>query len=143
MSYNDFWFVETRIQTNNLKRYFLYFIIIFAFVSIGTYMAIKTMYKDIQAYEIQATNPTVTVSEAKATNVNGYIRGEVINEGEEDISDKYLLFLLCNKNNEVISREYINIGTVFAGQTKTYELKFKQDNVERFYVAVTDVKNKN
>lgn len=143
MSYNDFWFVETRIQTNNLKRYFLYFIIIFAFVSIGTYMAIKTMYKDIQAYEIQATNPTVTVSEAKATNVNGYIRGEVINEGEEDISDKYLLCLLCNKNNEVISREYINIGTVFAGQTKTYELKFKQDNVERFYVAVTDVKNKN
>ena len=140
MSYNDFWFVETRIQTNNLKRYLVYFIIIFAFVGIGTYMTVKAMYHDIQSYEINASNPTVTVSEAKATNVNGYVRGEVINEGEEDITNRYLLFLLCNENNEVISREYIDIGTISVGQTKTYELKFKVDNVDRFYVTVTDVK---
>ena len=103
-------------------------------------MTVKAMYHDIQSYEINASNPTVTVSEAKATNVNGYVRGEVINEGEEDITNRYLLFLLCDENNEVISREYIDIGTISVGQTKTYELKFKVDNVDRFYVTVTDVK---
>ena len=140
MSYEDFWFVETRIKTNNLKRYLIYFIIIFTFVGIGTYMTVKTMYHDIQAYEIDASNPTVTVSEAKATNVNGYVRGEVINEGEEDISNRYLLFILCDENNEVISMEYIDIGTISVGQTKTYELKFKADNIDRFYITVTDTK---
>ena len=140
MSYNDFWFVETRVQTNNLKRYLIYFIIIFAFVGIGTYMTVKAMYHDIQSYQINANNPTVTVSEAKATNVNGYIRGEVINEGKEDISDRYLLFLLCDENNKVISKEFIDIGTISVGQTKTYELKFREDNIDKFYITVTDTK---
>ena len=96
MSYDDFWFIDTRVQTRNLRRYLIWFILLFAFVTVGSYLAIKTMYNDIQTYEIRASNPSVTVSEAKSTNVNGYIKGEIINEGETDISNKYLCFLLFN-----------------------------------------------
>ena len=138
MSYDDFWFIDTRVQTRNLRRYLIWFILLFTFVTVGSYLAIKTMYHDIQTYEIRASNPSVTVSEAKATNVNGYIKGEVKNESETDISNKYLCFLLFNENNKLVGTEYINIGTVSAGQTKTYELKFKRDGVKKFYLILTD-----
>lgn len=140
MSYSDFWFVETRVQTNNLKRYLIYFVIIFAFVSIGSVMAIKTMYKDIKSYEINTGNLNVTVSEAKATNVNGYVEGKVINKGNEPISGKYLAFLLYNEDNKLVSTEYIDIGTIEVEQVKDFKMKFKYDNIERFVISVTDTK---
>ena len=140
MSYNDFWFIDTRIQTRNLRRWLIWFILVFAFVSIGSILAIKTMYHDIKKYEIQANNPTVTVLEAKATNVNGYIRGEVKNEEEEEIVEKYILFLLYDKNNELIGTEYLCIENLGIGQIKTYELKFKRNNVDSFFVTIVDQK---
>ena len=138
MSYDDFWFIDQRIQTRNLRRWLIWFILLFAFVTIGTFMAVKSMYQDITAYEIRSESPVVTVSEAKATNVNDYIKGEIKNESTENISNKYLCFVLCNENNEVVGTEYIEIDSLDVGQTKTYELKFKRDNIERFYIIVTD-----
>ena len=138
MSYDDFWFIDQRIQTRNLRRWLIWFILLFAFVTIGSILAIKSMYHDITSYEILSENPIVTVSEAKATNVNGYIKGEIRNESEEDVSNKYLCFMLCNENNDVIGTEYIEIGNLTSGQTKTYELQFKRDNIDSFYITVTD-----
>ncbi len=138
MSYDDFWFIDQRIQTRNLRRWLIWFILLFAFVTIGSILAVKSMYHDITSYEILSENPIVTVSEAKATNVNGYIKGEIRNESEEDVSNKYLCFMLCNENNDVIGTEYIEIGNLTLGQTKTYELQFKKDDIDRFYITVTD-----
>ena len=138
MSYDDFWFIDQRIQTRNLRRWLIWFILLFAFVTIGSILAVKSMYHDITSYEILSENPIVTVSEAKATNVNGYIKGEIRNESEEEISNKYLCFLLCNENNDIVGAEHIEIGNLTSGQTKTYELQFKKDNIDRFYITVTD-----
>ena len=138
MSYDDFWFIDTRVQTRNLRRWFIWFILLFAFVTIGSIVAIRTMYYDMTVYEIHPSNPIVTVSEAKSTNVNGYIKGEVKNESEEDISENYLCFLLCNADNDIIEKQYIEIGTISPNQTKTFELNFKRDNITRAYIIVTD-----
>ena len=56
----------------------------------------------------------------------------------KDFFNKYLCFLLFNENNKLVGTEYINIETVSAGQTKTYELKFKRDGVKKFYLILTD-----
>lgn len=138
MSYDDFWFIDTRVQTTNLRRWLIWFILLFAFVTVGSIMAIKTMYHDIKIYEIQETIPTITVNEAKATNVNGYIKGEIKNETDTDISNKKICFILFNENNENIGEEYLDIGNIQAGETKTYELKFKRNNVDRFIATVIE-----
>ena len=101
-------------------------------------MAIRTMYHDMTTYEIHSSNPGVSVSEAKSTNVNGYIKGEVKNESEEEISGKYLCFLLCNADNDIIEKQYIEIGNISPKQTKTFELNFKRDGITRAYIIVTD-----
>ena len=66
MSYDDFWFIDTRVQTRNLRRWLIWFILLFAFVTVGTYFAVKTMYTDITEYSIREGNPSITVNEAKA-----------------------------------------------------------------------------
>lgn len=140
MSYEDFWFIDSRVQTRNLRRWLIWFILLFAFVTIGSIMAIKTMYKDITIYEIKVSAPLVTVNEAKATNVNGYIKGEIKNETDEVINKKNICFLLYNKDNELLGQEYIEIDNLQPKETKTYELKFKYDNVDRFIIINLDEK---
>ena len=139
MGYGDFWFWDRRVQTVNLRRYFIGFILLFAFVTIGSVYAIKTMYHDITLYRIQEdVNPRITVQEARATNVNGYIKGELVNESEEDVTDMNLTFFLYNSDNELVGTEYIDIGTIPSGQTKTYELQFRRDKIDSFVVALTN-----
>ncbi len=138
MSYDSFWFIDTRVQTRNFRRYFIWLILLFAFVSIGSVLAVKSMYNDMTVYRIQETNPAITVGEAKATNVNGYIKGELKNNSEESATDKNLTFFLYNSDNELVATEYIDIGTISPGQSKTYELKFRRDGIDRFLVAITD-----
>ena len=138
MSYDDFFFIYTRVQTRNLRRWLIWFVLLFAFVTVGTIIAVKSMYQDIKVYEIRSSNPVITVNEAKATNVNGYIKGEIRNESEETINNKYLCFVLCDENNEVVGREYLEIGSLASGESKTYELQFRRDNIDTFYIIVTD-----
>ena len=140
MSYDDFWFIETRVQTTNLKRWFLWAILLFIFVTIGTIVGIKSMYRNMSNYEIQAESPIVTVDEAKQTNENGYIKGTVTNKNENDIEGKYIKFTFYTKNNINLGNEYIEIGKLQTQETKTYELKFRYSNVERFVVTISDSK---
>ena len=139
MSYNDFWFIDTRVQTRNLRRYFIWFILLFTFVTIGSIFAIKTMYHNITPHVMESTVPTIIVSEAKATNVNGYIKGELRNESEEDISGKYLYFLLYDDSMNMIGVEQIQLETILAGETKSFELKFKRNNVDNFFVTIVNI----
>lgn len=139
MSYNDFWFIETRDQKKNIKRWFLWGILLFAFVSIGVFICTKSMYQPIEVFEIQTTMPAVKVDEAKATNVNGYVKGQIKNNSEEDMnSGKYIKFDFYTKKDVNVGSEYIEIGTLKSMESKTYEIKFRYDNVEKFIITVTD-----
>ena len=110
MSYDDFWFIDTRVQTRNLRRWLIWFILLFAFVTVGTYFAVKTMYTDITEYSIREGNPSITVNEAKATNVNGYIKGEVKNESDSELEGEYLCFILFDENYEIKGLSLIHIS---------------------------------
>lgn len=138
--YNDFWFVDTRVQTTNIKRWFLWGLLLFVFVGICTVICVKSFYQPIKTYEIQAKEPTVTVEEAKKTSANGYVKGTVTNTSESELKGKFIKFTFYTKNNVDVGKEYIEIGTLKPQETKTYEAKFKYSNVERFIVTITDSK---
>lgn len=135
MSYDDFWFIDQRVQTRNLRRWLIWFILLFAFVTVGSILAIKTMYRDM-TYDIKAEETTIVINEAKSTNVNGYIKGEIKNETENEITGKRICFMLFNERNEQIGEEYIEIDNLQQGEVKTFELKFKRNNVDRFIAII-------
>lgn len=139
--YNDFWFVDTRNQTTNLKRWFLWGILLFIFVGVCTFVCVQSMYQPIKSYDIQAENPVVKVEEAKKTNANGYIKGSVSNQTETELKGKYIKFTFYTKNDVDIGKEYVEIGNLKPQETKTYEAKFKYPNVERFVVTISDNKD--
>lgn len=138
--YNDIWFTNTRVQITNLKRWFLWGILLFIFVGVCTAVCVKSFYRPIKVYTNNAEYPTVTVTEAKQTNSNGYIKGTVTNSGEKELTGKYIKFTFYTKNDVDIGEEYIEIGTLQSKETKTYETKFKYPNVERFVITITDNK---
>ena len=140
MGYSDFWFIETRVQTTNLKRWFLWAILLFAFVGICTYVCVNSMYLEITQYKIIGEVSTVTVNEAKATNVNGYVKGNVANQTGTELNGKYIKFTFFTEDNSEIGTEYVEIGTLKPQETKTYEAKFRYPNVEKFIVTITDSK---
>ena len=138
--YNEIWFANTRVQTTNLKRWILWGVLLFVFTGVCTIVCVKSFYRPIKTYEIQAEYPVVTVDEAKQTSANGYIKGTVKNPGEEEIKGKYIKFTFYTKNNVDIGKEYVEIGSLQPQETKTYEAKFQYSNVERFVVTITDSK---
>ena len=138
--YNQFWFVDKRKQTRNLKRWFLIAVSLFVYVGICTVVCVKSMYQPIENYIIQAEYPKVTVDEAKKTNVNGYIKGNVNNQGDTDLKGKYIKFAFYTTDNENIGNEYIEIGELKAQQAKTYELKFRYQNIGSFIITIEDNK---
>lgn len=138
--YNDFWFVDKRVQTTNVKRWFLWGILLFIFVGICTAVCVKSFYRPIQSYQNNVKHPTITVEEAKQTNVNGYIKGTVKNQSEEEIKGKYICFTFYTKHDVEIGKEYVEIGRLGPQETKTYEAKFRYPNVEKFVITITDNK---
>lgn len=138
--YNEIWFANTRVQTTNLKRWILWSVALVVFCTVATAVCVKSFYRPIEKYEINTQSPVVTVEEAKQTNSNGYIKGIVKNNTETEIKGKYIEFDFYTKNNVEIGKEYVEIGTLNAGEEKTYEAKFKYSNVERFVVTISDTK---
>jgi len=104
------------------------------------YFAEKNMYQPISAFEVQATMPSVRVNEAKATSMNGYIKGEIKNNSEEEINGRYVKFEFFTKNGTSAGTEYLEINSLKSLETKTYEVKFRYNNVYKFIITSTDVK---
>ena len=139
--YNDKWFINTRVQTTNLKRWFLWGILLIVFVSLATAGYVNTFYSSIKSYEIQVENPTITVDEAKKTSVSGYVQGTITNNADETIENKYIKFTFYTKNETEMGSEYIEITSLEPQESKTYEVNFKYQNIEKFVVTITDSKD--
>ena len=135
--YNEIWFANTRVQTTNLKRWILWSVLLIVFCAVATAVCVKSFYRPIESYEIKAESPAITVKEAKQTNANGYIKGTVKNNTDAEIKGKYIEFDFYTKNNVEIGKEYVEIGTLDAGEEKTYEDKFKYPNLERFVLTIS------
>ncbi len=138
--YNSFWFVDTRDQKVNLKRWIIWGVLLFLFVSVGTYICMKSIYNPIPSYEIHSDILAVKVEDAKATNINGYVKGMIENATSEELSGKYIKCDFYNKEDELKGTEYIEIGTIQSGETKKYEVQFKYDKIEKFILTIVDNK---
>lgn len=75
---------------------------------------------------------------AKACNINGYINFELVNTTGSFINQCYLKIDLYNEQNLLADTEYVEIIGMQAGDSKTFNLKFKANNIERFNISVVE-----
>lgn len=124
-----------------LKVFFWYlviFIIIYVIFDFFTYRYLVNSYKNIKSYEVVASSPEVKINEAKATAVNGYIKGNIKNTTGEDISKTNIKIDLYSKRGNNIGTRYEKIENLKDNQTIEFNLNFKANNVSHIKISFTD-----
>lgn len=123
-------------------KYLILFLLLYVFVNIISYGAIKTSYNNVTDYNINFTEPEVTISEAKATRVNGYVKGTIKNSTSESIKNKYIKIDFITKNNNTIVSKYIDIYGLNAQESKDFNIKYDAEGITKFNMSIAEEKEK-
>jgi len=128
-----------------LKTFLTYLLILLAFFGVSNVLEkglVKNMYKDLSGevnsilnYNGEIINLGIDVSEAKATNVNGYINLTITNYSSTIIEEAYLKYLLYSKSDVLAITKYMRIENLQPGDSKTFMLKFNGTYITRYYIS--------
>jgi len=120
------------------KKFFIYFLLLIAFF-IFSYFAIKgmiyTTYK-YKSFEIKSKIPMT--AEVQATNVNGFVKGKILNNSEQTLENKYIKVECFSKNNTLMGTKYIKIENIAAKSSYEYEVRFNYNRIERIVLDIVD-----
>ena len=118
--------------------YLLMIVICYFGSNVLAYVGINNMYEDIENYQyINTPGIIVTVDEAKATSVNGYIDGTIKNDSNTNIKELYLKIDCYSDKKINMGTKYIKIENLKAKDTVSFNTKFKFSNVS--YCSITTV----
>lgn len=119
-------------------KLFLAFALLFVFSNLVISALLKNSYTKIKDYNIDVTGLYVDVTEAKASNWNGNVKGVVKNNTEEVVENKYLKFNFMSKKDRLIGEKYVKIDRIEPGQLRNFEVDFDYDNIKTFKIELTD-----
>lgn len=123
-----------------LKTLFLYGLMIAAFWFLSDfliYMAIHGTYKPIDT-RIVFNTPTISISESKATYVNGYVKGNIYNDTDKTIDNKYLKIDLYSQRDVLMGTKYVKIENLEKQKKVDFEMWFKFTDVKYCIINMTD-----
>ncbi len=124
------------------KQIMFYAIIIVIFIIFSEYMikvGLRNTYKTISG-KIKTSSPEITVTEAKSTDVDGYVQGIIKNNSDEGIEKIYIKVDLYSKRDVNLGTEYLEIKDLNKDEIQEFEIKYKYSNVD--YYEITCVNEK-
>lgn len=140
--YMDFWCIDKRMH--NIIMYILIIALLFVFSNVMIYLYINGTYKAIEDSKIEVENPNITIEQAKATYVNGYVNGKIKNNTEETINEKYIKFEFSTLRDVNIGNKYLKIENLEPGQEIEYKVNFKYQDIKKMKISeatAEEVKN--
>ena len=138
--YMDFWCIDKRKRMHNIIMYILIIALLFVFSNVMIYLYINGTYKAIEDSKIEVENPNITIEQAKATYVNGYVNGKIKNNTEE----KYIKFEFSTLRDVNIGNKYLKIENLEPGQEIEYKVNFKYQDIKKMKISeatAEEVKN--
>lgn len=124
-----------------MKTFFIYALIIAAFwifSDIVMYLTINGTYKSKEA-KIYVSSPEITITENKATYVNGVVKGNIKNNTDEIIDDEYLKIDMYSARDVNLGTKYVKIDNLHPNAIREFEMGYKFTDVS--YVTITTVDN--
>lgn len=121
-----------------MKTFFIYLLLVvafFIFSQVMIYIAINTTYK-YKKVEVKTIIPIEI--EVQATSINGFAKGKINNDRDENIQNKYLKIECYSKNNVLMGTKYIKIDEVKAKEEKEFEVRFNFSKVDRAVIDIID-----
>ena len=125
-----------------VKQVLFYGIVIVVFAIFTDYMVkigLRNTYKNISG-EVKITSPEVVMTEVKTTDINGYAKGTIKNNLEEDIDRIYIKIDLYSKRDVNMGTQYLEINNLNSGEIRDFEIKYRYSNVNHY--EITCVYNK-
>ena len=116
-----------RIRTFSL--YALCVILFFIFSNLMINITLKTIYEPIDTYKSEPEGIGIDIKEARATYVNGYVGGNIINKNNT-ISKMYMKIDLYTKRDVIVGTKYIEINNLKQNQTQEFRIGFKYTDVD-------------
>ena len=133
--YMDFWCIDKRKRMHNIIMYILIIALLFVFSNVMIYLYINGTYKAIEDSKIEVENPNITIEQAKATYVNGYVNGKIKNNTEETINEKYIKFEFSTLRDVNIGNKYLKIENLEPGQEIEYKVNFKYQDIKKMKIS--------
>lgn len=125
-----------RIKT--FLKYALLVIICYFGSNTLIYAAINNTYDDIASYEfINSDSISVNTEEAKATSVNGYIKGTIENKSLNKIDETYIRIDFFSDKNVHMGSKYLKIENLDSKDSEEFNINFKYSNVS--YCVISNV----
>ena len=101
------------------------------------YMGINGTYKAIET-RTMIESPNINVAEAKATYVNGYVKGNIYNNTDNSINDKFVKMDFYSKRNVNLGTKYVKIENLESKKTQDFEMWFKYTDVNYCNISIVD-----
>ena len=142
--YMDFWCIDKRKRMHNIIMYILIIALLFVFSNVMIYLYINGTYKAIEDSKIEVENPNISIEQAEATYVNGYVNGKIKNNTEETINEKYIKFEFSTLRDVNIGNKYLKIENLEPGQEIEYKVNFKYQDIKKMKISeatAEEVKN--
>ena len=127
-------------RMKKLLIYLLVVVAVYFFVDFTSFAYIKTTYEDLTEFSINMENPKTKITEAKATYINGYIKGNLLNNEEYTIDKKYVKFEFFSPNNVFLGKKYVKLENFKPNQEKEFEVRFNLENVKSYKISLADEK---
>lgn len=124
-----------------MKKFLIYLLVVVAvyfFVDFTSFAYIKTTYEDLTEFSIELDNPKIKITESKATYINGYIKGILLNNEEYTIDKKYVKFEFYSNNNVFLGKKYVKLDNFAPNQEKEFEVRFNLENVNHYKISLVD-----
>ena len=101
------------------------------------YLNIETTYQNIGRKDNLSQ---VTVYQAKATKINGRIKGTIYNGTENKVTNKYIRIDLYSERDNYLGSKYIDVSNMRDNETRNFEIYFKVQGVDYYEIKLTDEK---
>lgn len=121
-----------------MKTFFIYAILIVAFFLFSQamiFLGIHTTYHD-KTYTIH-TKVCMNV-EVKATSVNGFVKGNILNDTTETIKNQYIKMDFYSKHDVLLGTKYVEIEELKSKDKQEFEMKFNYSKVDRVEIDLVD-----
>ena len=123
-----------------MKTFFIYFLLVvafFIFSHVMIYIAINTTFQ-YKSIELKTTLPMEV--EVQATSINGFAKGKLINNTENEIQSKYIKIECYSKHDTLMGTKYIEIDKIGAKEEKKFEVHFNFNKVDKAVIDIVDEK---
>mgnify|MGYP005778438197 CR=1 FL=1 len=120
-------------------KYFLAIVIVYILVDVISFYLLKSTYKT-KEYSVENSILDIQIDEAKATLVNGNIKGKVKNNTDVNVSDKYLKIDSYSKREVLLGTKYVKLKDLKPGEETDFTSSFNYEQIDNIKISLIDNK---